>query len=113
MVEEKMLVKSTNKVGTEIFYLGHFAMQTLQRVKLPDKDVRQNQFLESITIRSDNGFRVINKRQKIQQEHPPATSDKSRQHQKRVVPHHRQRRRLEPARNQPYPAPTKNYPKTH
>jgi hypothetical protein len=26
------------------------------------------------------------------------------------VSHHRQRRRLEPTRNQPYPAPTKNYP---
>jgi hypothetical protein len=36
---------------------------TLQRDKLPDVDVRQNQFLESITIRSDNIFRVRNKRQ--------------------------------------------------
>jgi hypothetical protein len=27
---EKMLVKSTDKVGTEIFYLGHIAMQSLQ-----------------------------------------------------------------------------------
>jgi hypothetical protein len=48
---------------------------------------------------------------KMQQEHPPATSDKGHQHQKRVVSHHWQRRRLEPTRNQPYPAPTKNHPK--
>jgi hypothetical protein len=54
MVEEKMLVKATNKVGTEIYYLEHFAMQSLQRY---------NQFLESITICSDNGYRVRNKRQ--------------------------------------------------
>jgi hypothetical protein len=63
MVEEKMLVKATNKVGTEIYYLGHFAMQSLQRDKVPDTDVTQNQFLESITICSDNGFGVKNKRQ--------------------------------------------------
>jgi hypothetical protein len=63
MVEEEMLVKASNKVGTPIYYLGHFAIQALDRTKLPDKDDRQNQFLESIKIRSDNGFRVRNKRQ--------------------------------------------------
>jgi hypothetical protein len=42
MVEEEMLVKSSNKVGTPIYYLGHFAMQALDRTKLPDKDARQN-----------------------------------------------------------------------
>jgi hypothetical protein len=63
MVEEKMPVKSTNKVETEIFYMGYFTMQSLQRIKLPDKDARQNQFLESISICSDNGYRVRNKRQ--------------------------------------------------
>jgi hypothetical protein len=63
MVEEEMLVKATNKVGTQIYYLGHFAMQALDRTKLPDKDARQNQFLESINICLDNGHRVRNKRQ--------------------------------------------------
>jgi hypothetical protein len=62
MVEEEMLVKATNKVGTQIYYLGHFAMQALDRTKLPDKDARQNQFQESINIPSDNGHRVRNKR---------------------------------------------------
>jgi hypothetical protein len=60
-----MLVKETNKVGTQIYYLGYFAMQALDRTKLPDKDARQNQFLESINIRSDNGHRVRNNRQNI------------------------------------------------
>jgi hypothetical protein len=63
MVEKEMLVKASNKVGTPIYYLGHFAMEALDRTKLPDKDARQNQFLESINIRSDNGHRVRNKRQ--------------------------------------------------
>jgi hypothetical protein len=63
MVEEKMLVKATNKVGTEIYYLGHFAIQSLQRDKVPNVDSRPDKYQESITIRSDNGFRVRNKRQ--------------------------------------------------
>jgi hypothetical protein len=65
MAEEEMLVKSTNKVGTQIYYLGHFATQALDRTTLPDKDARQNQFLESINIRTDNGHRVRNNRQNI------------------------------------------------
>jgi hypothetical protein len=64
LVEKEMLVKATNKVGTPIYYLGKFAMEALDHTKLPDKDARQNQSLESINIRSDNGHRVIrNKRQ--------------------------------------------------
>jgi hypothetical protein len=63
MVEEKMLVKATNKVGTEIYYLGHFAMQSFQRDKVPNVDSRPDKYQESIIIRSDNGFRVRNKRQ--------------------------------------------------
>jgi hypothetical protein len=58
-----MLIKTINKVKTEIYYLGHFVMQSLHREKVPDVDVRQNQFLESINICSDNGFRVRNTRQ--------------------------------------------------
>jgi uncharacterized protein YukE len=63
MLEEKMLVEATNKVGTEIYYLGHFAMQLLQRDKVPNMDSRPDKYQESITICSDNGFRVRNKRQ--------------------------------------------------
>jgi hypothetical protein len=63
---KRLLVKTTNKVRTEIHYLGHFAMQLLHRDKIPHvDDTRQNQFLESITIRSENGFRVRNNRQNI------------------------------------------------
>jgi hypothetical protein len=82
MVEEKMLIKTINKVKTEIYYLGHFAMEALHREKVPDVDARQNQFQEFITIRSDNGFRVRNKRQNtartssIKRQEPP-TSKKS------------------------------------
>jgi hypothetical protein len=47
---------------------------------------------------------------KIQQEHPPATSVKSRQLQKRAVSHHRQRR-VKSIQNYPYSPPTKNLPK--
>jgi hypothetical protein len=63
MVEKEMLVKVTNKVGTPIYYLGKFAMQALDRTKITDVDARQNEFLESIKIRSDNRYRVRNKRQ--------------------------------------------------
>jgi hypothetical protein len=63
MVEEKMLVKATNKVGTEVYYLGNFGMQSLQRDKIPNVDSRPDKYQKSINIRSDNGFRVRNKRQ--------------------------------------------------
>jgi hypothetical protein len=63
MVEKEMLVKATNKVGTLIYYLGKFAMQALDRTKITDVDARQNKFLESTKIRSDNRYRVRNKRQ--------------------------------------------------
>jgi hypothetical protein len=62
MMVELLLVKSTNKVGTEIFYLGHFAMQSLHRDKVPHVDNRQAKYLESIAICSDNGYLVRNKR---------------------------------------------------
>jgi hypothetical protein len=63
MVEEKMLVKATNKVGTEVYYLGNFGRQSLQRDKVPNVDSRPGKYQESINIRSDNGHRVRNKRQ--------------------------------------------------
>jgi hypothetical protein len=48
MVETKILIIATNKVGTEVYYLGNFGRQSLQQ--------------ESIVIRTDNGHRVRNKR---------------------------------------------------
>jgi hypothetical protein len=63
MVEVKMLIKATNKVGTEVYFLGNFGMQSLQRDNLPNVDYRPDQYQESINICSDNGHRVRNKRQ--------------------------------------------------
>jgi hypothetical protein len=63
MVEEKMLIIATNKVGTEVYYLGNFGRQSLQRYKLPNVDYRPDQYQASIVIRADNGARVRNKRQ--------------------------------------------------
>jgi hypothetical protein len=62
MLEESMLVKATNKVGTEIYYLGNFGMEALGRHTLPDLDTRQVKYIESITIHLENGKRVINSR---------------------------------------------------
>jgi hypothetical protein len=72
---KKMLVKATNKVGTEVYYLGNFSMQSLQQDKVPNVDSRPDLYQESITIRSDNGFRVRNKRQDIAR----TSSNKKRQ----------------------------------
>jgi hypothetical protein len=96
MLEEKMLTKRINRVKTEIYYLGHFAMQSLHRKKVPDVDVRQNQFQESINIRSDNGFRVRNTRQNtartssIKQQEPPVSKKSS------VTPSAKKKARTDP-----------------
>jgi hypothetical protein len=63
MVEEKMLIIATNKVGKEVYFLGNFDRQTLQRDNLPNVDYRPDQYQDSIVIRSNNGLRVRNKRQ--------------------------------------------------
>jgi hypothetical protein len=63
MVEKEIRVRATNKVGTPIYYLGKVAMQALDLTKITDVDARQNKFLESINIFSDNRYRVRNKRQ--------------------------------------------------
>jgi hypothetical protein len=63
MVEEKIIIIATNKVGTEVYYLGNFGRQSLQRNKLPNVDYRPDQYQASIVIRADNGARVRNKRQ--------------------------------------------------
>jgi hypothetical protein len=106
MVEERMLVKATNKVGTEMYYLGYFAMEALRRRRVPDVDTKQDKYIESIAIRSENRHRVINSKQRAStnKRQDPSVS-------KRIMSHHRQRRRLEPTQNHPYPAPTKNHPK--
>jgi hypothetical protein len=65
MVEKLLLVKATNKVGTEIYYLGRFAMQSIHCDKVPHVDTRQNKYLESITIRTENGHRFRNNRHNI------------------------------------------------
>jgi hypothetical protein len=83
MVEEKMLIIATNKVGTEVYFLGNFGRQTLQRDKLPNVDYRPDQYQDSINIRSDNGHRVRNKRQAtartsfINKQQEPSTTKKS------------------------------------
>jgi hypothetical protein len=114
MLKEKVLVKATNKVGTEVYYLGNFAAcshfnATKYRTWIPDQ----------INTRNPSTFAQITDseletKDKIQQEHPPTTSDKSHQHQtmvqKRVVSHHRQRK-VNPIRKHPYSPPTKNLPK--
>jgi uncharacterized protein YukE len=113
MLEEKMLVEATNKVGTEIYYLGHFAMQLLQRDKVPNMDSRPDKYQESITICSDNGFRVRNKRQdkaRTSSNNKRQESSASKRVQKRLVSHHRQRK-VNPIRIHPYLPPTKNSPK--
>jgi hypothetical protein len=65
MVEKRLLVKTTNKVKTGIYYLGHFAMQALHRDKVPHKDNRQDKYLESIAICTENGHRFRNNRHNI------------------------------------------------
>jgi hypothetical protein len=62
ILEAGMIIKTKNRIGTEQFYLGHFGMEALQRSTIPDIDNRPNNFLESITLRTENGHQLINKR---------------------------------------------------
>jgi hypothetical protein len=63
MVEAKMIIIATNKVGTEVYYLGNFGRQSLQRFNLPNEDYKPDQYQHSIVIRSNNGHIVRDKRQ--------------------------------------------------
>jgi hypothetical protein len=116
-----MFIIATNKVGTEVYYLGNFGRQSIQRFDLPNVDYKPDQYQESIVIRTDNGYRVRNKRQATartsldnkQQESltkkkgsitPSATSTK-----KSSVTHPQQRW-LKPIRIQPYSPPAKKSP---
>jgi hypothetical protein len=62
MVQELMIFKTHNKVGTEIYYLGNFGMKLLGRHKTPEKNSRTAKYIHHIVIRSENGHRVINNR---------------------------------------------------
>jgi hypothetical protein len=64
MVQERMILQANNKVGTAIYYMGHFGMEVLGHRAIPDYDTRQDTYIESITICSENGHRVINSRQR-------------------------------------------------
>jgi hypothetical protein len=109
MVEAKMLIIAANKVGTEVYYLGNFGRQSLQRYNLPNVDYKPDQCQASIVIRADNGHRVRNKRQATAR----SSSDNKQQEsltKKRVVSHHRQQKRLKPIRIHPYSPPKKKSP---
>jgi hypothetical protein len=62
ILEAKMIIKTKNRISTEQFYLGHFGMEALQRSTIPDIGNRPNNFLESITLRIENGHQLINER---------------------------------------------------
>jgi hypothetical protein len=61
MVETNMLIIATNKVGTEVYYLGYFGRQSIARWHLPNVDSRPDQYQASINIRTDKGHRVKQK----------------------------------------------------
>jgi hypothetical protein len=103
------MVITTNKVGTEVYYLGNFGRQSLQRFNLPNVDYKPDQYQASIIICADNGHRVRNKRQATAR----TSSDNKQQEsltKKSVVSHHRQQRRLKPIRIHPYSPPMKKSP---
>jgi hypothetical protein len=62
MLEAKMIFKKKDKISTEQFYLGNFGMEALQRPTTPDINNRPNNFLRSITLRTENGLQLINER---------------------------------------------------
>jgi hypothetical protein len=55
MVQAEMIIKTKNRIDTEQFYLGHFGMEALKRSTIPDINNRPNNYLESITLRNENG----------------------------------------------------------
>jgi hypothetical protein len=60
MVLATMIIKAADRNGTEQFYLGGFGMEALKRSKIPDINNRPNKYHESITLRNDNGYQMIN-----------------------------------------------------
>jgi hypothetical protein len=89
MVQAEMIIKTKNRIGAEQFYLGHFGMEALQQSTIPDINNRPNNYLESITLRIDNGNQMINDRRKAKDnatkkcESPAKTSTKGTPTQKR------------------------------
>jgi hypothetical protein len=61
MVEKDMLVKASNKVGAPIYYLGHFAMEALDCIKLPDKDAFASSTHNIRTSEKEKYFGIIYK----------------------------------------------------
>jgi hypothetical protein len=62
MVQAQMIVMETDRNGTEQIYLEHFGMEALKQSTIPDINNRPNEYLESITLRNDNGYQMINDR---------------------------------------------------
>jgi hypothetical protein len=62
MLEAGMIIKTKNKIDTEQFYLGNFGMEALQRSTISDINNRPNNFLEFITLRTENVYQLINDR---------------------------------------------------
>jgi hypothetical protein len=60
MVQAEMIIKTKNRIGTEQFYLGHFGMEALKQSTIPEINNRPNEYLESITLRNENGNKMIN-----------------------------------------------------
>jgi hypothetical protein len=89
MLQAEMIIKTKNRIGTEQFYLGHFGMEALQRSTIPDINNRPTNYLESITLRNDNGNQMINDRRNAKdnatkkRESPAKTSTKVTPTQKR------------------------------
>jgi hypothetical protein len=63
METEMMLQKATNNLGSDVYYLGEFAMHLLQCTQIPDTNTRPTEYQASITTHLENGTRAANKRQ--------------------------------------------------
>jgi hypothetical protein len=89
MVQAEMIIKTKNRIGTEQFYLGHFGMEALKRSTILEINNRPNKYLESITLRNENGNQMINDRRDAKEkatkkrESPAKTSTKVTPTQKR------------------------------
>jgi hypothetical protein len=59
---EMMLQKTTNNLGSEVYYLGKFAMNLLERKQTPDTDTRPTEYQASIATHLENGTRAANAR---------------------------------------------------
>jgi hypothetical protein len=67
MEAEEMLQKTTNNLGSEVYYLGAFAMWLLGRKQAPDPDSKPAEYLASINSHLDNGTKAANARKSEKQ----------------------------------------------